>query len=63
MDEIGLYTLKEYFEGDFITIPCPPAYLIVMKNNYCFGGLQTAQVPFPPHVHTGLLLLVVVIVC
>lgn len=32
MDEIGLYTLEHYFEGDFITIPCPPAYLIVMKN-------------------------------
>jgi len=32
MNEIRLFTADRYFEGDFITIPCPSAYLIVMKN-------------------------------
>lgn len=32
MDEIRLFTIDRYFEGNFIAIPCPPAYLIVMKN-------------------------------
>lgn len=32
MDKIGLFTIDGFFEGNFIAIPCPPAYLIVMKN-------------------------------